>query len=211
MGEQVQEPDLYAYPPTRAGSYLIWGHEGPRCFHSPSWHQVTADCGRGPVLQETPAAAPTGWKAWRCCCGDWWPWKRWPHRGLGCNALMGEKKRDTDGLFYSSVVSYSYSSYVGQRDGSVGACCEQRRRRSSQPPALWLHQRRAEQTNTLTRPPALSAAAQPRPPTVHTHSLQQIPSRHTSATDVVHHYISVKIQWWWNKWTDTKRVNVSPA
>lgn len=93
MGEQVQEPALYAYPPTRVGSYLIWGHEGPRCFHSPSWHQVTADCGRGPVLQETPAAAPTGWRAWRCCCGDWWPWKSWPHRGLGCNALMGGRNR----------------------------------------------------------------------------------------------------------------------
>lgn len=65
---------------------------GPGCVHSPSWRQVTADCGCGPVLPETPAGAPTGWSPSHCYCGDWWLWRRWPHLGLGCNALR-EKHR----------------------------------------------------------------------------------------------------------------------
>lgn len=66
---------------------------GPRCVHSPSWRQVTAGCGCGPILPETPAGAPTGWTAWRCYCGDWWSWRRRPRRGLGCNALTEKNTR----------------------------------------------------------------------------------------------------------------------
>lgn len=65
---------------------------GSRCFYSPSWHQVTVDCGCGQVRPETPAGAPTGRRTWRYCCGGWWWWRKWPRLGLGCTVLRG---RDT--------------------------------------------------------------------------------------------------------------------
>lgn len=95
---------------------------GPRCFHSPSWRQVTADCGCGPILRETPAGAPTGWKALRCYCGDWWWWRRWPHRGLGCIALR-ERERHTHTVCFTCfgprVLCPTTKTVIGQRDSSI--------------------------------------------------------------------------------------------
>lgn len=75
-----------------------------RCFHSPSWHQVTADCGCGPVLQETPAGALTGWTALCYYCGDWWRWRKWPHQGLGYSAL---KETHTDRKLVPLVLTHN--------------------------------------------------------------------------------------------------------
>lgn len=107
---------------------------GPRCFYSPSWHQVTVDCGRGPVLQETPAGAPTGWTAWRYCCGGWWWWRKWPRRGLGCTVLKG---RDTQ---RQTVV---FTCLDSQRLRPTSACSislvlRKRQRHTNCPSALWL-------------------------------------------------------------------------
>lgn len=141
--------------------YLVCGHEGlVLCVHSPFWHQVTADCGCDPVLLETPAGAPTGWLPWRCCCGDWWRWRRWPHRGLGCNALRekeGERERPTQRLVrLSAPVCYSCHRYAEKKHSSAGSTT----RTPNQPhsPALWLRQGRTRANkHTLTRPLLLSA------------------------------------------------------
>lgn len=117
---------------------------GPRCFHSPSWRQVTADYGCGPVLRGTPAAALTGQMTSRCYCGDWWWWRRWPRRGLGCNALR-EKGAVS---FTGSQLPYpSFITVTGERARTASLIL----RNPNPPPALWLCQRRTEQTNTLTR------------------------------------------------------------
>lgn len=68
---------------------------GPRCVHSPSWRRVTADCGCGPVLPETPAGALTGWSPLRCYCGDWWPRRRWPHWELA-RISLGEREPERE-------------------------------------------------------------------------------------------------------------------
>lgn len=70
---------------------------GPRCVHSPSWRRVTADCGCGPVLPETPAGALTGWSPLRCYCGDWWPRRRWPHWELARISLRGREREPERG------------------------------------------------------------------------------------------------------------------
>lgn len=136
----------------------------PRCVRSPSWRQVTSDCGCGPILPETPVGAPTGWSPWRCYCGDWWSWRRWPRRGLGCNALR-KRHRGKEKVGFTCLgllCASSTLSWVWQSETITGlvltTCAEQSLCHCNQlhSPALWLRQGRTEQTNTLTCPPPLS-------------------------------------------------------
>lgn len=138
-----------------------------RCVHSPSWRQVTADCGCGPILPETPAEAPTGWSPCRCYCDDWWPWRRWPHWGLGCNAL-----RERDRTLVSPVVSYNCNTYVGQSDSSVGLvlCWETPLSLQS---TCSLTQTGEDRANKHSDPSAAICVTEPRPFTVFTDSQQQ--------------------------------------
>lgn len=126
-----------------------------RCVHSPSWSQVTAGCGCGPIRPETPAGAPTGWSPWRFHRGGWWWWRRWPHRGLGCNAL-GER----DGKLVSPVLQLQQLRRGRDRSAGLILCCETPLSLQS---TCSLRRMGEARSNKHSDPSAAICVAQPRP------------------------------------------------